>query len=155
MPAQTIPAGQPAPDFSAKDQNGNTVSLSDFRGRKLALFFYPEDDTPGCTLEACNLRDNYRVLLDAGFAVVGVSMDDEASHQQFIEKYSLPFPLLADTDRKVIDAYGVWGEKNLYGNKFMGIHRVTYVIDEQGIVRHVFKKVKTEDHAAQILALNL
>ena len=155
MPAQTIPAGQPAPDFSAKDQNGNPVSLGDFRGRKVALFFYPQDDTPGCTKEACNLRDNHQALIDAGFAVVGVSVDDEDSHRQFIEKYGLPFPLIADTDRQVVEAYGVWGEKNPYGNKFLGVHRVTYVIDGEGVVRHVFKKVNTEDHAAQILALNL
>lgn len=153
MAAQPLAAGTAAPDFSATDQHGNPVRLSDFTGRKLVLFFYPKDDTPGCTKEACNLRDNYEALQAAGYAIVGVSVDDEASHLKFIEKYSLPFPLLADTDHAIVEAYGVWGEKNMYGKKFMGTSRVTYVIDAEGTIAHVFKKVDTENHAAQILAL--
>lgn len=149
--AEALKKGDAAPDFSGKDQNGNAVQLSDFKGSKLVLYFYPKDDTPGCTKEACNLRDNYQVLLDAGYKILGVSVDDEASHQKFIEKYDLPFPLLADTDKSVVEAYGVWGERSMFGKKFMGTKRVTYVIDEAGKIAHIFKKVKTEDHAAQIL----
>ncbi len=153
MAAQPLAAGTPAPDFTATDQHGNPVRLSDFKGQKLVLYFYPKDDTPGCTKEACNLRDNYDALRAAGYAILGVSVDDQASHQKFIQKYSLPFPLLADTDHAIVEAYGVWGEKNMYGKKFMGTSRVTYIIDAQGIITHVFKKVDTENHAAQILAL--
>lgn len=149
--AVTLKKGDKAPDFSAKDQSGKTVQLADFKGSKLVLYFYPKDDTPGCTKEACNLRDNYDALLKAGYKVLGVSADDEASHQKFIQKFNLPFPLLADTDQKVSNAYQVWGERNLYGNKFMGISRTTFVIDEQGVIAEVIKKVDTENHTTQIL----
>ncbi len=149
----TILAGNPAPSPEAKDQKGNALSLSHFKGKKIALFFYPEDDTPTCTKEACNLRDNFSVLTSKGIIVLGVSIDDEVSHQKFIEKYSLPFPLIADTDKKWVEAYGAWGEKNMYGKKYMGTHRVTFLIDEEGIISHVIKKVKSEDHAQQILEL--
>ena len=149
--AVTLKAGDKAPQFSGVDQHGNAISLADFAGKKLVLYFYPKDDTPGCTKEACNLRDNHDVLLKQGYQVLGVSVDDAASHRKFIEKYNLPFPLLADTDQQVVTAYGVWGEKNMYGKKFMGISRTTFVIDEQGVISEVIKKVNTEDHATQIL----
>lgn len=143
--------GDKAPDFTAQDQHGNPVSLADFRGQKLVLYFYPKDDTPGCTKEACNLRDNYEALMAQGYQVVGVSVDDVTSHQKFTDKYNLPFPLLADVDQKIVNDYGVWGEKNMYGKKFMGTTRRTYVIDEQGQITEIIKKVKSEEHAAQIL----
>jgi len=127
------------------------LGLSDYAGSKLVLYFYPKDDTPGCTKEACNLRDHYQQLLAQGYRVLGVSVDDEASHQKFIAKYSLPFPLLADTDQKIVNAYGVWGEKNMYGKKFMGVTRATFIIDGAGIIQEVIKKVNTEAHAEQIL----
>lgn len=152
MALDLLTPGTPAPAIEANDQNGNPFSLEDLRGDKVVLYFYPKDDTPGCTKEACNLRDNYSDLLAKGIKVVGVSIDGEKSHQKFIDKYSLPFPLVADTDKKVVEAYKVWGEKNMYGRKYMGTHRVTYVIDEEGTISHVFKKVKTADHTAQILA---
>lgn len=148
MPLQT---GDPAPDFNAKDQDGNAISLSDFKGKKLVLYFYPKDDTPGCTAQACDLRDNYQQMLAQGYAVVGVSVDDEKSHRKFIEKYELPFPLLADTDHAVVDAYGVWVEKNMYGRKYMGTARTTFVINEEGKIEDIISKVKTKAHALQIL----
>lgn len=143
--------GDVAPAFSGKDQNGNTISLADYKGKKVVLYFYPKDDTPGCTKEACNLRDNYSDLQDRGFVVLGVSADTETKHQKFIDKYSLPFPLIADTEKEIIQQYKVWGEKKFMGRVYDGIHRVTYVIDENGKIEKVFKKVKTSDHAAQIL----
>jgi thioredoxin-dependent peroxiredoxin len=143
--------GTKAPDFTGRDQDGNTVSLKDFKGKKLILYFYPEDDTPGCTKEACNLRDNYNHLISKGYAVLGVSADDEKSHQNFRAKFSLPFPLIADTDRTIINAYEAWGEKNNFGEKYMGILRKTYVIDENGMIEDIIKKVDTENHAGQIL----
>lgn len=143
--------GEKAPNFSVKDQNGNIVQLSDFVGKKVVIYFYPKDDTPGCTAQACNLRDNYEQLLAAGFVVLGVSTDDEASHQKFIQKYNLPFPLLADTEKQMVNDYGVWKEKNMYGKKYWGIARTTFVIDENGIIAEVISKVKTDDHAAQLL----
>ncbi|MFW5658417.1 MAG: thioredoxin-dependent thiol peroxidase [Bacteroidota bacterium] len=143
--------GDQAPEFTGKDQNGNEISLSDYKGDKLVLYFYPKDDTPGCTKEACNLRDNFQKLQDAGIKILGVSADDEASHQQFIEKYELPFPLIADTDKEIINKYGVWGEKNMYGKKFEGIFRTTFLIDEDSKIHHVFKRVKTDNHTEQIL----
>lgn len=149
--AITLEAGQKAPAFSGKDQNGKTVKLADFKGKKLVLYFYPEDDTPGCTAQACNLRDNHAELRAAGYEVVGVSPNDAASHQKFEAKYSLPFTLLADPEHKIIDAYGVWGEKNLYGRKYMGLHRTTFVIDEQGTISRIIKKPKTKEHAEEIL----
>lgn len=153
MGAQLLDPGTAAPVLSGNDQDGNPVSLSDFAGSKLVLFFYPKDNTPGCTKEACNLRDNYQELLDKGFKILGVSTDDEKSHVKFITKFDLPFPLLADTEKATVEAYGVWGEKNMYGRKYMGTFRTTYVIDEAGKIEHVIKKVKTTDHTAQILAL--
>lgn len=148
-----LASGQEAPAFETTDQNGETVRLSDFAGSKVILYFYPKDDTPGCTKEACNFRDNYQTLLAKGYKVLGVSVDDQKSHKKFAEKYSLPFPLLADIDKKIVEAYGVWGEKSMYGKKYMGVNRVTYVIDEKGKVEHVYEKVKPETHAEEILAL--
>jgi len=145
--------GQSAPSFSFTTPEGQTISLESFRGHKLVLYFYPKDDTPGCTKEACSLRDNYQALLAAGYKVLGVSVDDEKSHQKFITKYELPFPLLPDTDHKVVEAYGVWGEKSMYGKKYMGTLRVTYVIDEEGKILHTIDKVDTGKHADQILKL--
>jgi peroxiredoxin Q/BCP len=143
--------GTPAPDFSIKDQSGNIVSLHDFSGKKLALYFYPKDNTPTCTEQACNLRDNIAALRDKGITVLGVSVDSERKHQNFIKKYSLPFPLLADTDHELVEAFGVWGEKSLFGHKYMGTHRVTFLIDEQGNIAHVIDKVDARHHARQIL----
>ena len=149
----TMPAvGDAAPDFEAKSQDGDTIRLADYRGRKVALYFYPKDDTPGCTKQACNLRDNYEMLLDKGVAVLGVSADDVDSHERFAEKYELPFPLLADPDHEILNKYGVWGERNLYGRKFMGIKRTTFLIDEEGTVHHVFKRPKVTEHAQEVLA---
>ncbi len=147
----SISAGDKAPDFRAKDQNGNPISLADFKGKKLVLYFYPKDDTPGCTAQACNLRDNLPALSAAGYQVIGVSTDDEKSHQKFIAKYNLNFPLIADTDRKVAEAYGVWQEKSMYGRKYMGMVRNTFIIDENGVITAVIEKVKTDAHTAQIL----
>lgn len=143
--------GQKAPAFKAKDQNGNTVSLEDFKGKKVVLYFYPEDDTPTCTIEACNLRDNYKSLQERDLAVLGVSPDDEKKHKKFEEKYKLPFILLADPEKKIIEKYGVWGEKNLYGRKYMGLHRTTFLIDEKGIIKKIFKKPKSKIHSEEIL----
>lgn len=149
----TILAGTNAPILAGKDQNGKAISLSDFQGKKVVLYFYPEDDTPGCTIEACNLRDNYALLQSKGLIILGVSADSETTHQAFIEKYSLPFPLIADVDKTWSEAFGAWGEKNMYGKKYFGIHRVTFLIDENGIISHVIKKVKKETHSEQILTL--
>ncbi len=143
--------GDKAPAFEAKDQNGNLVKLSDFVGKKVVLYFYPKDDTPGCTAQACNLRDNYDILLSKGFAVLGVSVDDEKSHQKFIKKFNLPFPLLADTEHLMVEAYGVWGEKSMYGKTFMGIIRTTFIIDEKGIIAEIITKIDTKEHTAQII----
>lgn len=147
----TLQPGDPAPDFHAKDHDGNAISLSDFKGKKLVLYFYPKDDTPGCTAQACDLRDNYQQMLSQGYATVGVSVDDEKSHRKFIEKYELPFPLIADTDHAVVDAYGVWVEKNMYGRKYMGTARTTFVIDGESKVEDIISKVKTKAHTEQIL----
>lgn len=147
----TLKKGDMAPDFEAKDQDGNTVKLSDFKGKKVVLYFYPKDNTPGCTAQACNLRDNYEELQKQGYVVLGVSQDSEASHKKFIDKQSLPFPLIADTDHTVHEKYGTWGEKSMYGRKYMGTLRTTFVIDEEGTVEDVIQKVKTKDHTAQIL----
>ena len=145
--------GSPAPDFSVNDQDGNTISLHDFKGKKVVLYFYPKDDTPGCTAQACNLRDNISVLKAKGIAVLGVSTDSGKSHKKFEKKFSLPFPLLADTDKQLVESYGVWGEKTFWGRKFMGTHRVTFLIGEAGMIDHVIDKVDTKDHTAQITAL--
>lgn len=146
-----LKVGDKAPEFSSNDENGNTISLSDYKGKKLILYFYPKDMTPGCTTESCNLRDNYEALLEKGFEILGVSADDEKRHTKFIEKYSLPFHLLADTEKEVINSYGVWGPKKFMGREFDGIHRTTFVIDEGGSIEALFTKVKTKDHTTQIL----
>jgi peroxiredoxin Q/BCP len=145
--------GQKAPEFTSKDQNGNTVTLSQFAGKKVVLYFYPKDDTPGCTAEACDFRDNYQGLSAKGIVVLGVSVDDEKSHQKFVTKHNLPFTLLADTDKEIVEAYGVWGEKNMYGKIYMGTVRTTFIIDEQGVISHIIKKVDTKNSTAQVLEL--
>jgi peroxiredoxin Q/BCP len=142
--------GKPAPAFSALNENGNTITLNDFAGKKLVLYFYPKDDTPGCTAEACSLRDNYNDLIAKGYAVLGVSPDDSKKHTKFIAKYELPFSLLADTDQAVCNAYGVWVEKSMYGKKYMGVARTTFVIDETGVLTEIIEKVDTKNHASQI-----
>ena len=143
--------GNKAPDFKGLIQNGETVSLSDYKGKKLILFFYPKDNTPGCTAEACNLRDNYELLREKGFELLGVSPDTEVKHQNFINKQNLPMNLLADTEKVVLEAYGVWGEKKLYGRTYMGVVRSTFIIDENGNIEKIFPKVKTKLHTEQIL----
>ena len=143
--------GDSAPDFTAKNQNGEEVKLSDFRGKRVVLYFYPKDDTPGCTKQACSLRDSFDAFEEKGIKVFGVSTDDEKSHQKFISKYSLPFDLLADTDKILVNDYGVWGEKNNYGKKYMGINRTTFLIDEAGKIAKIFKKVKVDEHAGEVL----
>jgi len=145
--------GIKAPDFTAADQEGNLISLNQFAGKKVVLYFYPKDDTPGCTAEACDFRDNYQGLVAKGIVVLGVSVDDEKSHQKFATKYNLPFTLLADTDKKIVEAYGVWVEKNMYGKKYMGISRKTFLIDEAGIIEHIIEKVDTKNATAQVLEL--
>jgi peroxiredoxin Q/BCP len=147
----SIAVGNPAPNFAAKDQNGNIIKLSDLKGRKVILYFYPKDATPGCTAQACNLRDNYEALQKAGYIVLGVSSDSEKSHLKFIEKQNLPFPLIADEDLKVHEAYGTWVEKSMYGRKYMGTARTTFVIDENGIMAEIIEKVDTKNHTNQIL----
>lgn len=147
----SLEVGQLAPAFEAKIETGATIKLSDYKGKKVVLYFYPKDATPGCTAQACNLRDNYDALLKAGYVVFGISSDDEKSHKKFIEKQSLPFPLIADTDLKVHEAYGTWVEKSMYGRKYMGTARTTFVIDEEGKIAEVIEKVDTKNHTAQIL----
>ncbi len=146
--------GDKAPEILGIDQNGNELKTKDFAGRTLVLYFYPKDSTPGCTQEACNLRDNYQSLLDKGYAVVGVSVDSDKSHRRFIEKNSLPFPLVADTERRLAEAMGVWVEKKMAGRTYMGICRTTFIIGPDGTIRRIFtpKEIKVKDHAAQILA---
>ncbi|MDQ3047598.1 MAG: thioredoxin-dependent thiol peroxidase [Bacteroidota bacterium] len=144
--------GDNAPDFTGKNQDGKLVSLKDFKGKKLVLFFYPKDNTPGCTAEACDLRDNYPELVKKGYAIVGISADEEKKHKKFIDKFSLPFPLIADTEMKIIKDYDVWGEKLFMGRTFDGIVRTTFVIDEKGKIEKVITKVKTKEHADQILS---
>ena len=143
--------GQQAPDFEVNDQDGNPTKLSDFRGQKVILYFYPKDNTPGCTAQSCNLRDNYQVLQKEGYVVLGVSTDSEKSHIKFIEKQELPFTLLADVDKVIHEAYGTWVEKSMYGRKYMGTARNTFVIDENGVISDIIENVKTKDHTAQIL----
>ncbi len=147
----TLKAGDAAPNFSALDQDGNTITLGDYKGKKLVVFFYPKASTPGCTAEACNLKDNYQSFQSQGYEILGVSADSAKRQQNFKSKYELPYPLLADEDKKVIEAFGVWGPKKFMGKEYDGIHRTTFVIDEQGILSEVIAKVKTKDHAAQIL----
>ena len=148
-----LTTGMQAPAFTSTDQNGKPVSLSDFSGQKVILYFYPKDDTPGCTAEACDFRDNYSGLVAKGINVLGVSVDSEASHQKFVTKHNLPFSLLADTDHQIVEAYGVWGEKNMYGKKYMGVNRSTFIIDENGTISHIIKKVDTKNSTAQVLEL--
>lgn len=148
---ETIKVGARAPLFEAKDQNGNPVKMKDYLGSKVIIYFYPKDNTPGCTAEACNLRDNYEVLLKKGFKIIGVSADSERSHQKFAEKFELPFPLIPDTEREVINAFGVWGPKKFMGRSYDAIHRATFIIDEEGVVEKVFTKVDTKKHTEQIL----
>ncbi|MGH1338211.1 MAG: thioredoxin-dependent thiol peroxidase [Aureispira sp.] len=148
--AITLKEGDKAPTFEAKDQNEKTIKLTDFEGKKLILFFYPKDNTPGCTKEACNLRDNHEYWINQGYAVLGVSPDGAASHQKFIEKFDLPFPLLADIKKEVMAAYGTWGEKNMYGKIRMGVLRTTFIIDEEGTIIKIFKRPKTAAHTEQI-----
>ena len=143
--------GDKAPDFKVVDQEGKAISLDDFKGSKLILYFYPKDDTPGCTAEACNLKDNYQVLKTKGFKVLGVSSDSEASHKKFIAKYVLPFALIPDKEKTILRAYGAWGMKKMYGREYEGIIRTTYVIDEKGVIEKVFTKVDTKNHSQQIL----
>ena len=147
-----IKEGDAAPDFTARDAEGNEVKLADLRGQKVVLYFYPKDDTPGCTKEACSFRDAHDVYGEKGIKVLGVSLDDEASHQKFASKYQLPFTLLADTDHSISDAYGVYGEKNYMGKSYMGVSRKTFLIDEQGNVKKVFDKVNVDEHADEVLA---
>jgi peroxiredoxin Q/BCP len=147
----SLSVGDPAPTFTSTDQNGQPVSLADFRGKKVVLYFYPKDDTPGCTAQACSLRDNYEALQSAGYEVLGVSTDSAASHQKFIGKHNLPFTLIADTDQQIVTAYGVWQEKSMYGRKFMGIVRTTFVIDENGNIADIITKIDTKQHAEQLL----
>ena len=143
--------GDNAPSFKSKDQDGNDISLEDFKGKKLAIYFYPKDDTPGCTEQACNLSDNYDALKKAGFELIGVSVDDEKSHRKFADKFNLPFRLVADVDKKIVEDYGVWVEKNMYGKKYMGTARKTFIIDESGVISNIIEKVNTKEHTAQIL----
>lgn len=143
--------GDQAPDFESIDQDGNPIKLSDFIGKKVVLYFYPKDNTPGCTAESCNLRDNYEALQKQGYVVLGVSGDSPKSHKKFIDKYELPFPLVADEDKSVHEAFGTWGEKSMYGKTYMGTLRTTFVIDENGVITEVIEKVKTKDHTSQIL----
>lgn len=145
--------GAKAPDFTAKDQDSNTISLKAFKGKKVVLYFYPRDNTPSCTAQACNIRDNYALLQKEDIVILGVSTDDEKSHKRFEKKFNLPFPLLADTDMTIAEAYGVWGLKKFMGREFMGIRRTTFLINEKGKIDHIIDKVTTKDHAAQILAL--
>ena len=149
----TLKQGDKVPNFKVNDQDGNPVSLSDYKGKKLIVFFYPKASTPGCTAEACNLTDNYKALQDKGYEILGVSADSEKRQTNFKNKYSFPFPLLADEEKEVINAFGVWGLKKFMGKEYDGIHRKTFLIDEDGVVAHVIDKVKTKDHAAQILEL--
>jgi len=146
-----IEVGEPAPDFSGPTQDGSAITLSEYRGEWVALYFYPKDDTPGCTKQACNLRDGMSDLSEHGVRVIGVSEDDVESHSDFADKYDLPFPIVADPEHKILDQYGVYGERNMYGNTFLGTARTTYLIDPDGVIRHVFKRPKTGDHTAEIL----
>ncbi len=148
----TLKAGDKVPEFTSKDQDGNQVSLSDYKGKKLIVFFYPRANTPGCTAEACNLRDNYAELQAQGYELLGVSEDSEKKQANFRNKYEFPFPLLADEDHMVIETFGVWGPKKFMGKEYDGLHRMTFLINEEGIIDRVIEKVKTKDHAAQILS---
>jgi thioredoxin-dependent peroxiredoxin len=149
--ATHLQEGQKAPMFTGMDQDGNKISLAALKGQKVVLFFYPEDDTPTCTIQACNLRDNYSLLQKTGFKVIGISPDDEKSHRKFQEKFSLPFTLIADPQHKIIEKYGVWGKKNLYGREYMGLHRTTFVVNEKGLIKKIFLKPRNKAHAEEII----
>jgi peroxiredoxin Q/BCP len=144
--------GDKAPAFTGVDQDGKKIALGDFKGKKVVLYFYPQDDTPTCTVQACNLRDNFTLLKREGFTIIGISPDNEKSHKKFEVKFSLPFPLLADPEHKIIDKYGVWGDKQLYGRKYLGLHRTTFLIDEKGMICKIFLKPKSKQHAEEILS---
>lgn len=146
-----LKAGDKAPNFEGVNENGDAISLSDYKGRKLIMYFYPKDNTPGCTAESCNLRDNHTELKKLGFEILGVSADDEQKHIKFINKYRLTFPLIADTDRKIIESFGVWGEKKFMGKTYDGIIRTTFIIDENGVIEKIIEKVKTKNHSEQII----
>lgn len=146
-----LETGQKAPVFTGKDQNGNTVNLNDYRGKKVVLYFYPKDDTPGCTAQACDLRDNHQLLQSKGYEVIGISSDSVASHQKFKNKYELPFTLVADEDKSINEQYGVWVEKSMYGRKYMGTARTTFIINEEGIIEDIIEKVNTKAHTNQII----
>lgn len=152
MSTQLLAEGTQAPSIQGIDQDGKSISIADFAGKKVIVFFYPKDNTPTCTKEACNLRDNYSVLTAAGYEVLGVSIDGEKSHRKFIDKFDLPYSLIADTEQEWVNAFGVWGEKKMYGKTYMGTYRTTFVIDEKGVIVRVIEKVKSADHTAQILA---
>ena len=147
----TLKEGDKAPAFKGVDQNGNKVSLADYKGRKIVLYFYPEDDTPTCTIQACNLRDNYGLLRQHGFEVIGVSPDDEKSHKKFEKKFDLPFTLISDPKHLILEKYGVWDQKQMFGNKYMGVLRTTFVIDEKGVIRKIFLRPKNKAHAEEII----
>jgi thioredoxin-dependent peroxiredoxin len=150
--AVVLKEGENAPAFSGRDQNGNKISLADFKGKKVVLYFYPEDDTPTCTIQACNLRDNYTLLTKKGFAVVGVSPDEEVKHKKFEAKFNLPFTLIADSTHKILEKYGVWDQKQMFGHQYMGVLRTTFVIDEKGVIVKIFLRPKNKAHAQEILA---
>ena len=143
--------GQKAPAFKGLDQNGNTVSLADYKGKKLVLYFYPEDDTPTCTIQACNIRDNFSALKKEGIHIIGISPDEAKKHKKLEAKYQLPFTMIADTNHAIIDKFGVWGEKQLYGRKYLGLHRTTFLINEKGIIKKVFLRPKNKQHAEEIM----
>jgi peroxiredoxin Q/BCP len=147
----TLKEGDKAPQFTGTDQNGNKVSLADFKGKKLVVYFYPEDDTPTCTIQACNLRDNYSLLKQQGFEVIGISPDSEKSHQKFKAKFDLPFTLISDSKHVILNKYGVWDEKQMFGHKYMGVLRTTFVINEKGVISKIFLRPKNKDHAAEIV----
>lgn len=149
----TLKVNDKAPNFAGLDQQGKTIQTADFAGKKYAVYFYPKDNTPGCTVQACNLRDNYDALAEAGISIIGVSMDSEVSHQKFISKFELPFPLIADTGKKVIEAFQVWGPKKFMGKEYDGIHRTTFVMDENNVIQGIISKPKTKDHASEILEI--
>ncbi|MFC4874235.1 thioredoxin-dependent thiol peroxidase [Negadavirga shengliensis] len=147
----SLKVGQKAPDFESYDQDGNPIKLSDFKGKKVVLYFYPKDNTPGCTAQACDLRDNYEGLQKAGYEVLGISSDSVKSHRKFIDKHELPFTLIADEDRSVHEKYGTWVEKQMYGRTYMGTARTTFIIDENGVIEEIIDKVKTKEHSKQII----
>jgi thioredoxin-dependent peroxiredoxin len=146
--------GDKAPAFTGKDQDGKKISLKDYKGKKVVLYFYPKDDTEGCTAQACNLRDNYSLLLKKGFEIIGVSPDDEKSHKKFEQKFTLPFSLIADPEHTILEKYGVWQQKKMFNNVYMGVVRTTFVIDEKGIIKKIIARPKTKAHAEEIVALN-